>query len=466
MKSYIKALFGAVLLSLCLTACTNTTSIGGDLLEGDLQNVQFSDDFIIRTSTLPSDSVRTFSTLLSAQLPEYLLGAYNDPIFGEVSSSIFAQFSLNGAAPDFHSEDAATVLDSVILVLPYRTTADYGDFDSEYDIEVFKMTEYVRPDQSFWSDTVFAFDPLPIGQISTMINNRENDTVFVNVPKNDALGTVLRPERAQMRIRLDDDFAQELFTVSEDDLISDTIFRQAFNGLHIRSNSVNEGLFGLDLLNLNSSDTVNVNAGVYVYYHNDTLTQFYRFPFKAADLKMTHYEYDYTGAVVEDFISDSAAGDSLFFVQGLSGVSGEIELADLSVLEDGDVAINRAELIIKVADLPEDTDAYPAPAQLILSQVTETGNGAVIEDVISALSSEQTSSLTPGLFGGNLISDGTVTSYTMNVTAHLQNILRGAASNKMRVTVFQRNRFANRAVFFGGGHSESPVRLRVYYTKF
>lgn len=457
MKQYTAAFFCAFIsMAFLFTACTKTTTIGSDLVESDLENTEFSDDFVLKTSTILGDSVRTFSTLLSSQLANYLIGEYNDPIFGQVRSSVYAQVSVNGAGkPNFGGK----TLDSMVLVLPYRDYL-YGDISSEYTVDVLTIDQDSVAERSLFSNETINTNMMPIGQYSFTPNI--TDSITIQVPKGTELGFDDVTVGPQLRIQLDDDFAQTFFDADDATFSSDSAFTEFLNGFKVSPTSQNGGLLDLGLRS-------NGTAGLFVYYHNAERDTSYQFPISSSDLKFTSYEHDVTGSIADDFLNDVDSGDSLFFVQGLAGVAGVIELPDLSSLE-GNIAINKAELVVTKANLLNDTDVYDDVGQLVLSEIDENGNFIVIEDVASALFSDPTTStvvLNSIRFGGieTEFTDSPST-YSMNITAHLQNVVRGTATNKMRLSVYNRQKLANRSVFYGAGHSEYPVKLRVYYTKF
>lgn len=447
------------LLILCLNACTEPTTIGTELLEGDLQDLNLISDFKIETRTLQGDSVRTFSPLLSAQLTTYPFGQYTDPIFGKVKSSIYAQVSLNGAGPDFSDK----TLDSVVFVLPYVVDYGYGEIQNTMSLDVLQIAEEVDVSEVLFSDTVFATDMMPLGQSTFTVSNGEFDSLSVEVPRNDTLGTDAELVAPQLRISMDPVFAEALFNADSEVFASDSAFTANYNGFHFTPTSDNQGLTGFNIRN-------NADAGLFVYYHTDTTTLFYRFPFASSDLKMTKYEHDYTGFVTEELLNSPNNEDSLFVVQGLAGVSGEIGFPDLSAL-DGNFAINKAELVLRVASLQEDSDIYVVPEQLISSRLDNNGDYVVTEDASRATFANQTTlttELLPSLYGGEFTEgeNGEPGTYTINMTAYLQNVLRGDAVEKIRLAVYRKELRANRAVFYGGSHSQYPPVLNVYYTEF
>lgn len=463
MKRY-NALFFCVFIStiICFSACTNSTTIGADLLESDSRDILFSEDFVMETSTQLGDSVLTFNPTLNSQLTDYLVGQYQDPIFGKVRSSIYAQVSKGNAGnPNFTGQE----LDSVVLVLPYRMSEEYGNVNTEYSIDILRIDDASKfaaidnPLKDFlWSDVTYETQSMPIGS-KTFVPNT-SDSIIILTPKQDSLGFDETTVAAQLRIPLNMDFALELFdaetNMPEDSIFfSDDKFTTYLNGFHINPTSENEGLLDLGLRS-------NSDAGIFVYYRTqsstnvDTTNNFYQFLFSADDIKATNYDLDYTGSIVETFINEPADGDSLFFLQGLSGVNGTLKFPNLDNLR-GNIAINKAELILTVANLPEDLDIYELPDQIFLTEINEDGDLIIIEDALSS-----------SLFGGELTeyTDDRPAIYSMNITAHLQNILKGNATNELGVIALGRERSPNRVVFYGGEHSTYPVKLRVHYTQF
>jgi len=191
MKRYNALLFCAFIsLVVCFSACTNSTTLGSGLLDSDRQDIKFSEDFVMTTSTRLGDSVLTFSPVLSSQLTDYLVGEYNDPVFGKVRSSVYTQVSKgNVGNPNFEGK----TLDSVVLVLPYRMSEEYGNIDTEYTLDVLRIDEPGRfeeldnPVKDFlWSDVTFETQSTPIGTISFTPNSA--DSMFIAVPKQDSLG--------------------------------------------------------------------------------------------------------------------------------------------------------------------------------------------------------------------------------------------------------------------------------------
>lgn len=463
MKRYNALLFCAFIsLIICFSACSNSTTIGADLLDSDRQDLIFKDDFVLKTSTVSGDTVQTFSPFLNAQLTNYLIGDYVDPVFGQVESSVYAQISTSGVGrPDFNGN----TLDSVVLVLPYLVGGSYGDTDGEYSLDILRLSEDGDNENSLWSNTSFATEATPIGSKS-FVPNLVDDVVILT-PNNDSLGFYPDTLGPQLRIQLDNDFAMELFNAdvdmeSDSVFFSDDRFTEYFKGIHITTNAETGGLLNFNLRNNGSL------AGIFVYYHTDNADVVYQFPLSASDMKVSQYNQDYSGSIIEPFINNTDnSGDSLFFLQGLEGVYGMIELPDLSSFE-GEVAINKAELILTVAELPEDSDIYTLPQQLVLEAKNDLGNYEYIYDVAgSDQTGEFISTVIPSIFGGELTGfTDRPDEYSMNITAQIQDVLKGKADPQLRLSLFARNNLANRAVFYGGQHSTYPVKLRIYYTQF
>ena len=87
------------------------------------------------------------NSIQTNNLPNYILGVYNHPVYGESVASLVSQLSLSSENPDF-GENA--VLDSVVMTIPYFSSETDGstednlvyELDSIYGNESFKLSIY------------------------------------------------------------------------------------------------------------------------------------------------------------------------------------------------------------------------------------------------------------------------------------------------------------------------------------
>jgi hypothetical protein len=132
-----------------IQACDNDFSEIGTGIVG-------TPDFKITHGIYPVNTYnKKITSFQSDGLSENLLGYYYDPLFGGSNADYVGQLAPRTYAPDFGDE---TVLDSVVLTIPYANTAEVGEsttytLDSLYGsdpikLSIFKNNYYLR-----------AFDP-------------------------------------------------------------------------------------------------------------------------------------------------------------------------------------------------------------------------------------------------------------------------------------------------------------------
>ena len=141
--------FSAIFFLIGLFSCKKDGELKPDFDDGGLA-INFVDTFSITTKLIEEDSIRTDLSIYN------LLGLYNDPIFGPMSSSIYSQVVLSGVNVDFGSDTA--VLDSVVLTLDYE--ALYGDTASPMSINVYVLDESLNASNQYYSDYYTRFNPV------------------------------------------------------------------------------------------------------------------------------------------------------------------------------------------------------------------------------------------------------------------------------------------------------------------
>ena len=114
-------------------------------------------DFEIQNRTYPITTYnKKITSFQSNGLAENLLGYYYDPIFGSTKVNFVGQLTPKTFTPSFGDD---TVLDSVVLTIPYANTADTSEDTTTYELDslygsdpiklsIFKNNYYLR-----------AFDP-------------------------------------------------------------------------------------------------------------------------------------------------------------------------------------------------------------------------------------------------------------------------------------------------------------------
>lgn len=428
-------------LGFLISACSQSGIIGSDLLQQDRLDIEFTDSVRFQAYIQKTDSILTFDPAGNF-LGSFLCGQFADPVFGLTDAVISAQLRFTPNSPPAFQ---GAVLDSMVLILPYQPARLYGDTTETYQLDVFRLEEDLTDTATYYSNRIFAAAQL-IGSASFLPRRYDSIEILLHGTTDSLVS--LPP---QVRIRLDDAFAQALMADTLT-LKSDSAFVDVYKGIQIRGGSQNKGLLSF---NLESG-----LAGLTAYYHVDTIPRQYTFRFTSLSPRVVSFVNDYAGAVVESFLQDSTLGDSLLFVQGMSGVGIVVEIPDTSLLK-GKI-VNRAELELFIATMPEDGGYAFAPVtQLIVSQIKEDGSLQAIRDVVVGIGRQDLAN-----FFGGVPQEGMPQSYTLNLSAYFKELKNGKASNRIMITPLTRAERANRVVVYGPKHSLYPAKIKLSLTDY
>ena len=438
---------GLYMLFICvafLTACSDPTVLGADLLEEDQSAVGFSDTFMIKATTIESDSVRTYSP--GTQLRTYLLGEMNDPFFGTSRAELYVEPRLPFLNPDF----TFTKADSLVLVLPYDTSKIYGSTAEPFGIEVFELMESMDRTADYYSDATFLAEMMPLGSFTVM---PVADTARIVDYSQGLSDTILVTN--QFRMALDPALATDLIRLDSAAYASDSAFVEAFKGLYIKPTTSNEGMLALDLFN-------DANAGLYLYYtKNDTVPQQIQYQLNPFSAKVVNFSHDNAGTVVGNAVNDADSIAEFVFVQGMAGVDTKIELPDLSFLKN--TIINKAELELRIAPFEDDKVFFTPISQLILAKDTDDGIRTVIDDIAFITLRGLTLS---NFFGGDVEAgtNGEPDIYRMNLSAHIQSVVDGVESNILYISAFPKAEEGGRSIIYGN-HPDFGIKLKIAFTE-
>ena len=198
--------------------------------EEDILNAHYTDTVSIEAYTLIEDSLRMDDFSRS------LLGNQLDPIFGKSSASIFTQLRLTSSNVDFGDIDLLEV-DSIILSIAYGDDI-YGNRNSQY-FSVHEIEEQLFIDSVYYSNQKVAFNP------TNLVNNTLEPTVI-----DPTATTIVDGESVTglLQIPLTPALGDQLIAASgTDSLSNNVIFSEFFQGLYIRSRTVDAYILQLDL---------------------------------------------------------------------------------------------------------------------------------------------------------------------------------------------------------------------------
>ena len=398
------------------SSCQDPITLGADLLDEDRANVGFTDTLQVRARSLPGDPVRTYAPQLINQLRSYLFGDFVDPVFGRSRSEIYVQLRPERFSPDFSN----SVLDSVVLVLPYDTTGLYGQLQgTTFGMEVLELAEPMNRNEAYLSDRSFATEATPLLK-TDFVPSFDSITVveYISATVQD---TVRFPH---LRLHLDEQFGQQLLHLDTTIWETDTTWLDYFQGLHLRPATSTPGLISFAL------NAPAYRGGIYLYFtQNDTTKRQFQLEIDEFSTRMTHYDHDYKDAAPEMAIGNYEAGDSILYVQGMAGLNAEIELVGLEELDP--IIVNKAQLQISLHELSQENPFFPPAERMMLFTRLEDGSLRVIDDALIAASAP--GGLT-GAFGGVLDED--TDTYTMNISAYFQEALSSVEPRPLILTVF------------------------------
>jgi hypothetical protein len=345
-----------------IQACDNEFSEIGTGIVG-------TPDFEIINGTYP---VKTYNKKMtpfqSNGLSENLLGYYYDPVFGGSKVDFVGQLTPKTFAPDFGDD---TILDSVVLTVPYKSTIDtetmtytldylYGSdpiklsiFKNNYYLRTFDPNADLDAPQNYYSNGTLAQGELMgttdlegqlIYQDNSYFPSADSIDLWEDNEETDVFefASTLQPS---LRVHLFSPTGQNsnpiaafwddlIFSKEEDEVLSSsTNFYDYFRGLYFKAESITP--MGGNLMQLDFSST---DASVTIYYtYEETVTVNGE---TSTITSQGEYEMNFTGnrvnifdntfnASVTNIIDDTttdAEGDDYLYLKGGEGSMAIVEL--------------------------------------------------------------------------------------------------------------------------------------------
>jgi hypothetical protein len=446
-------------------SCTDSSTIGLDLLEDEQLNIGFNDSINIEASTILAKPRYAYAK--GQNVFSHLVGKVDDPIFGKIETTIYTRFSYS-ALPSF--EDIT--VDSAVLILAYDSLSYYGNTQATHKLEVYEIEDDFLKGDTVLADKSFNVKPLLLGSASFIMNRKDSiklvkysDSTNIKVP-------------AQIRIRIDSNWIRDLvknpiFIQAASNGI-DSILYKTFRGLQIVNKTTDNALLGL---NFSGAGVDQNNRNTLVIYYRSKTNKKNWFNFSLNGTKMTTGVPDYTTAIFGQKFNDETFGGELVYLQSLGGTAIKLRLTDIDRLR-GKI-INYALLDITLAELPGDNlSLYPPIKQILTLSEDSTNNNRwlPIFDLERAL--------TFGFpnfeaYGGTLSKDKKKNTmvYRMNITNWLKQRLDNPSLSReliLSADLFEGlrnineplidNERANRSILYGPKSTTSPMKLRVTYT--
>ncbi len=409
----------------------DVTDIGVEIQPpNDRLDVSRTDTFKLTAFRMPGDSTGT-ATWLRAPL-----GQLWDPVFGYTKADFFTQARL----PDNNvSFGANAVCDSVKLFIRFDDPGMYGPTDQPgpLGITIYEMTEAMEStlDTFYYSNKTFEYDPMPL-----------LDTLFVPSLKDELSSGELVPDT--LELRLPTSVGQYILGGTANDLLDNENFSQYFKGLYVTTVLSTE-MFYLDMPDEATRMTI--------YYHNDAQDNLsYSLVFNSDAQRSNHFVHDYSGTPLDLKPVDTMGyGESVNYVQGLSGMRTAIKIPGLDSLGRENIVINQA--LIEFPIVPGSNSVWEEAATMLLLRLSNDGTTQFLPDWYEGAAH----------FRGGFNSSGN--RYTFNIARHVHAVANGSAPNETLVLVISGNAIrANRTVLKGSDpdlYGSDRMKLILTFTK-
>ncbi|MBX2890920.1 MAG: DUF4270 family protein [Saprospiraceae bacterium] len=431
------------------SACTKPSPFGSELLLDELASYEFTDTLAVicsvefeEDSLLTSDAGSTSSA--------FLCGELDDPFFGKSRSEIYTLVRPSLPYPNFRPGEQE--LDSVVLHIRYASANFYGDSLQAQTLRVFRLDEVLNSTGNYYAQSTIP--------ATTEIGRVEN---FFPQP-NTADSLFDASTRAPfLRVPLDLDFGKEIFNMDSTTIQNDSLFYQALRGLKITasSNATPGAMLAFNLNNITYSR-------LSLYYRNtgDTIVRRYDF-FFAGTNKFTHFEHNYEGSPAGQQIGQES-GEHLY-LQAMQGLRVKVQFPTINQL--GKIAVNKAQLVLTRASLPDDLSVLMPAEQLLLTENQGDTSFVLISDVLYSVG--PAFNLGFDRFGGmpkkENINGTLVERYRLTLSDRLQDMVNDASGDINKKTLYlnitPQGRVAQRVVLRGPKNAELPAKLELKYTR-
>lgn len=195
-------LFFAVLIS--FQSCSDDSLNSSDFEAGESFTNSNIRVYEIDTVTV-STSTMKFDSLATSSATRMLIGKYNDPVFGKVKASSYAQL-----LPSSYTIDTDSEFDSIVLYLK-PDTYYYNDTLLTNNIKIRRITEDLKPDNGedyFYNTSTVSYEPEDLGSISYTPRPITADSLEIKL--SDAFGIEIF-ENLQDKIIVNDDEFSHLY---------------------------------------------------------------------------------------------------------------------------------------------------------------------------------------------------------------------------------------------------------------
>lgn len=414
-------------------------------------------------------------------LPAYQLGVYNDPVYGKTTANLLAQLTLgNGDTdPDFGD---CTVLDSVILYLPYFSEATiqndatvytldsiYGNepvnislYESNFFLRDFDPNSNFEEFQKYYSNEGSTFkDQIIVGGVNSLMytienflpSNEAHTITTTQVNEQGVEEDVIQELPPGIRVELPVEFFEEKIIANGGSLalLNNNNFREFFRGIYFEVTSASDD-GNLVLFDLSGTDSeILNNARISLFYTFNSLTG----DETCEDEGLDEFDGDinlFFNAIAVNVFEDNipaeietalatanvTEGEETLYVRGGEGALTIIELFgpdadangvadELEDLRDKGWLINEANLIFYVDQ--DKIDGGSAEPERLIIYDTKNSRRLIDFDFDLTSNNEPIDAITEHLGRLERGSDGNGDFYKIRITSHLSEIINNDSIN-------------------------------------
>jgi hypothetical protein len=454
------------ILAYFLSACERPQGIGFQLVPQGNVEVRFTDTLTVDASTILAKEVVTSSSGV------ILVGQYIDPVLGRVTATPFFEI-----APPLSSGSAKIALDQAekteiaydSLVLNLGLSSVYGNLNTTQTIRIHELTDSVKNtnNTTYYKENSVAYNPTPLATITFKASDVEKSR--------------------SLRVKLNDhpgfaNFINRLISLSEDSATRDR-FLEEIKGWAIVPEASENG-------SVVSFAAGSINTTLSLFYTKTTATEkknlSYLFYPGFGD-----YFHQITGDKSSTLLSslntplqaiNSKQTNNLSFVQAGLGIQTKLSFPTIANLRKlGNVAINKAELIIK--PLVSSTDVFAAPFGLYMYEANPDNDIYKTEETVRGMKQMVPTFVLPEDAQGGQPSvrfNPRNQEYQVQLTTQLQRLLLDKLERtEIIITPYSLYNFTvgtpspaaaatdvNRLILNNDKSSPFSIKLRVFYTLF
>jgi len=407
--------------------CKQDSILGLNFLpQDDALNLNLTDTVTIKAFTVLDDSLET-------GFPNtFLLGVYNDPIFGRAKAQFATQILINKSA-DYLPVSLNGIADSMVIYLGVDSVYNeikYGT-GTEIKINVYRLTDRLDNAQAYYSN-----EP---------DYNYHGDEII-------GTATLSNSEDEVLAIKLNQSVAQDFIDNSANYFsVNDTLyFQEVFYGFFFEV--VDDGSTDGFIARFNpDSDTTKVT--LYYSTADKLVNEPYSFLITSDAVSFNLFSHSFSDEI-NNTVLNPTLEDSVAYLQSMGGTKVKLQFPYLSNFKNiGNIVINKAELVVKVENsVLTYEDSYPALEEMAIVGYNTENELVLIDEFMYG-----------STYTGSDYSDN---EYRFTITRQVENYINSEYEDiDLYLIALQRRYNFGRTVITTGNHSKS-IKLLITFTAY